>query len=184
MIQKHTPEISLREEAKGVVWRIFGTGESPLTGRSSYELIEPVLIKSKCLPAFTQKQATTEIRNLFDSSGDRHWLKSEIVEQVAFLILEGMKNDRSETAVWAVGSIEPDVAASVIRTRWRPQEFDSFMGAAFKALQKLCDKNRVLDPARCQRFVDLNSADGKVPDNAVMRPGTLATFQHLDGPWI
>ena len=178
MIQKHTPKISLPVEAKRVVWRIFGEGESPLNGRSSYMLIEPLIRKH--VPSCKQNGAIAEIKSWFESYGDRHLLKSEMIEQVAVLILEGMKCERFESAIWAAGTIEPDMAASIIRARWHPQEFDSFVNAALGALQKLCERNRVLDPARCQRFVDLNSADGKVPDNAVMRPGTLETFQHLD----
>ena len=179
MIQKNPQEASLPEEAKGIVWRIFGEGESPLKGRSSYSLIEPLIRKH--VPSGKRDAAIAEIKSWFESYGDRHWLKSEMAEPVAFLILEGMKNERSDTAIWAVGSIEPDIAAPVIRTRWRPPEFDCFVNTALAALQRLCDKNRVLDPARCQRFADQNSADGKVPNSAIMRPGKLETFQHLDG---
>ena len=179
MIQKHTPKISLPVEAKRVVWRIFGEGESPLKGRSRYMLIEPLIRKH--VPSCKQDGAIAEIKSWFESNGDSHWLKSEMIEPVAVLILEGMKNERWDTAIWAVGSIEPDMAASIIRARWHPQEFDCFVNAALVALQKLCDENRVLDPARCQRFVDQHSADGNIPIDAVMRPGTLETFQHLDG---
>lgn len=179
MTEKNAPQGLLPEEATAVVWRIFGEGESPLKGRSSYMLIEPLIRKN--IPSGKRDGAIAEIKSWFESYGDRHWLKSEMVEPVAVLILEGMKNERSDTAIWAAGSIEPHVAAPVIRTRWRPKEFDCFVNAALVALQKLCDKNRVLDPARCQRFVDQNSADGNVPNNSVMRPGKLETFQHLDG---
>lgn len=179
MIRKNPPETSLPEEATAVVWRIFGEGASPLKGRSTYVLIKPAIRKH--VPSSKQDRAIAEIKGWFESYGDRHWLKSEMVEPVADLILEGMKNERSDTAIWAVGSIEPDVAAPVIRTRWYPQEIDCFMNAALVALQKLCDKNRVFDPARCQRFVDQHSGDGKIPSDAVMHSGTLETFQHLDG---
>ncbi len=179
MIQENPPETELPEEATAVVWRIFGEGASPLKDLSTYNLIKPII--KKRVPLANQNWSIDAIQGWFENYGDRHWLKSEMVEQVAVLILEGMKNERSGTAIWAVGSIEPDVAAPVIRTRWRPQDFDSFVNAALGALQKLCDRNRVLDPARCQRFVDQHSADGKIPNEAVMRPGTLETFQHLDG---
>ena len=177
MIKKVHAESLLPEEAKAVVWRIFGEGESPFSGLSPYELIEPIIRKEKYVPSGKQNRALLEIRGWFESYGDRHWLKSEMGEQVAVLILEGMKSERSESAVWAVGSIEPDLAARIIRAGWRRQEFDSFVDAAFKALQKLCDRNKVLDAAHLS---NQNSNDGKVPTNAVVRPGWLANFQHLD----
>ena len=34
------PSISLPDEAKAVIWRIFGLGESHIDRRSAYELIE------------------------------------------------------------------------------------------------------------------------------------------------
>ncbi len=178
MIKKGHTESLLPEEAKAVVWRIFGEGESPLKGRSTFSLIKPMI--EKHVPFHNQNSAIAEIRGWFESYGDRHWLKSEMGEQVAVLILEGMKSERSESAVWAVGSIEPDLAARIIRAGWRPQEFDSFVDATFKALKKLCDRNKVLDAARFPRLSNQNSNDGRVPTNAVVRPGWLAIFQHLD----
>ena len=38
-------DISLPDEAKAVIWRLFGAGESPLTGRSTFDLIERVICK-------------------------------------------------------------------------------------------------------------------------------------------
>ena len=38
-------EPSLPDEAKSVIWRIFGEGASPMTRRSPYELIAPVVKK-------------------------------------------------------------------------------------------------------------------------------------------
>ena len=142
MTQTNLAEFLLPEEGKAVVWRIFGEGESPFKGLSPYELIEPIIREDKYVPSGKQNRAILEIRGWFESYGDRHWLKSEMGEQVAVLILEGMKSERSESAIWAAGSIEPDVAARIIRARWRPQEFDSFVDAASKALQKLCDRKQ------------------------------------------
>ena len=34
---------SLSDQARDLVWRIFGEGESPLKGRSSYELIRLIV---------------------------------------------------------------------------------------------------------------------------------------------
>ena len=178
MIKKNPVESLLPEEAAIIVWRIFGEGASPLKGRSTFSLIKPII--KKHVPFHNRNSAIAEIQGWFESYGGRHWLKSEVAEEVAILILEGMKSERSETAIWAAGSIETDVAARIIRARWRPQDFDSLVNAALVALQNLCEKNRVLDPARCPRFVDQLSSHAKHPNDVVVRPGKLETFQYLD----
>jgi hypothetical protein len=43
MMAKDTSIPLLSEEARGVIWRIFGAGVSPLNGRATNELIEPVI---------------------------------------------------------------------------------------------------------------------------------------------
>ena len=45
MVNNVMPGISLPAEAKAVIWRIFGEGESPLKRRTTYELIEPIIGK-------------------------------------------------------------------------------------------------------------------------------------------
>ena len=89
MVSNSIPSISLPDEAKVVIWKIFGSGESPLKGRSTYELIEPI-IRNYVVPPIDQDRAITEIRGWFESHGDRRWLKSDLSEPVAELILEGI----------------------------------------------------------------------------------------------
>ena len=45
MTPESTQEPCLTDEAKPVIWRIFGEGASPHTRRSPYQLIEPALRK-------------------------------------------------------------------------------------------------------------------------------------------
>ena len=111
-----TPGLRLPDAAKAVVWRIFGSGESPLTGRTTYELIEPII--KRYVAAADQDLAIAQICNWFESHGERRWLKSDMGEAVAALILEEVRSERSETAIWAVGSINADFAASYIRSCW------------------------------------------------------------------
>ena len=175
MVGKVTSESSLPPEAKAVIWRIFGAGESPLTRRSTYELSEPI-IKHHVSPT-NQDRSIAEIRGWFESHGNRRWLKSEMREPVAALILEGIEADRSDTAIWAVGSIEADLAASSIRSHWPPEEINSFVEAALKTLEKLCDRDEVLDASRLMR---LDSTSAKMQKDTVVRKGRLGIFRDLD----
>lgn len=176
------PSISLPPEAKAVVWRIFGENESPLiedelprARRSSYELIEPIIREH--VSSNDPDRVIREIRGWFESHGDRRWLKSEMNEPVAALILEGIRAERGETAIWAVGSINADLAASNIRSLWSSKEIDTFVEAALETLEKLCDRDEVLDVSRIMRF---DSTSAKMQKDTVVPKGRLETFRDLD----
>ena len=171
-------DVSLPDEAKAVIWRIFGAGESPLTGRSTFDLIERVICKH--VSSSTHRDwAISTIRGWFETIGERRWLKPNLQERVAVLILEGIGADRSETAIWAIGSIDGDLAASIIRPRWRPEEIDSFVDAVLATLEKICERNEVLNAAGIVPFAEVESGKAGIPRDAVQREGTLETFRHL-----
>ena len=154
--------LSLPDEAKAVVWRIFGSGASPMKKRSTYDLIEPI-IKERAANA-DPDWVINEIRGWFDSHGDRRWLKSQMEEPVAALILEGIGTGRGEIAIWAVGSMDAELAARLIRSCWSIGEIDSFAEAALLTLKKLCDADEVLDAASITR---LDSTKARIPKSAV-----------------
>ena len=170
-----TPDVSRATEAKAVVWRIFGSGESPLSMKSPYDLVEPVVRKR--ISSTDQGRIICEIQGWFESDGKRRWLRSEMNETVAHLILEGVGSERGETAVWAVGSIEAVLAGPIIHSIWSPEMIDSFVESALKALQRLCDRDAVLD---ANRIVKAGSGRAKISRDAVERKGRLETFQHLE----
>ena len=179
MSNNSIPNISLSAEAKAIIWRIFGSGESPLTGRSTYELIEPI-IRKHINSRTEQNRAITEIRGWFESHEDQRWLKSDMSEPVAGLILEEIKAARSETAIWAIGSIDANVAVSIIRSCWSSEEIDSFVEAALAMLKKRCDRDEVLDPTRCTGFAAQDSIKVKMKKKAVVHEGMLEIFRNFD----
>ena len=175
MTSEATQEIFLSDEAKAVIWRIFGEGASPFKEKSSYELIEPVARKR--LPSNDMERSIALIREWFESYGDRHWLKSHMREAVAELILQGVGTEFVEEAIWAVGSIDVEVMIDVIRTLWSCEEIDAFVESVFRVLQKLCERDRVLDASRIVRSLPANA---RISKDAVGREGRLETFYHLD----
>ena len=179
MANNSVSSIFLPDEAKAVIWRIFGEGESPLKGRSTYELIEPI-IRNFVVSPIDQDRAITEICGWFESHEDRQWLRSDMSEPVAELIVEGIGTERSETAIWAIGSIEVGLAVGIIHSRWSSQEVNSLVKAALTTLKKLCDRDEILDATRCASFAAQDSIKAKIPKDAVKREGRLETFQHLD----
>ena len=171
--------LSLPDEAKAAIWRIFGAGASPLTERSPFDLIQPIMRKRVSSPA-KQTAAIDEVRSWFEPIGERQRLKPDMRELVAVLILEGIGNDWSKEAVWAVGSIEGDLATCVIRSRWCPEEIDSFADAALATLEMVSGRDEVLDAAGIVPAAGAESGKARIPRDAVQREGRLETFRHLN----
>ena len=171
--------LSLPDEAKTVIWRIFGAGASLRTEWSTFDLIEPIIGERASSPT-QQVGAINEIRSWFELIGERRWLKPDMREPVAVLILEGIGTDRSETAIWAIGSIEGDLATRIIRSRWRPEEINSFVDAALATLEMVSGRDEVLDAAGIVPFAGVESGKARIPKDAVQRKGRLETFRHLN----
>ena len=68
---------SLSEEVRRVIWRIFGAGVSPLTGRSTRELIEPVIRKR--VSRNEQDRAIAEIHSWFEFIGNEWRLRADMI---------------------------------------------------------------------------------------------------------
>ena len=177
MDNNNISKISLPDEAKAVIWQIFGAGTSHLNKLSTYELIEPII--KKHVTSTERERCITEIRDWFEAHGDHQWLRPDIVEPVAILILEGVRAKGEETAIWAASWIDANQAVSLIHSLWSPEEIDSFVEAALITLKKLCDRDEVLD-ATWFGFAGQDSVRTKIPKSAVVREGRLETFRHLD----
>ena len=167
---------SLSAEAGNIIWRIFGEGASPLTGRPAYDLVQPIV--KHYLSSDDSHRSVDRIRGWFECSGDRHWLRHDMQESVAELILDGIGADRSETAVWAIGSIDVELAVRIVGPRWATTEVDSFVEAALCAVAKACERDRVLDASRSTRL-GLDAANAWIPQDTVVCEGRVETFRRL-----
>ena len=75
-------------------------------------------------------------------------------EPVAEMIIDGIRVELSgtsgignhDTAFWAMGSINPDLAASIIRSSWSPEQMDSFARYAVDTLERLHGQGEIFDP--------------------------------------
>ena len=167
----------LSHPAAEVAWRIFGVGASPLKGWSSYKLIRRIV--ERHVAVGDRHRVIREIEASFESHGDRHWVRPEMQERVAEAILHGIgPSNQSERAVWAIGSIDSEVASNLIRSRWSASAIAGFMNATLRSLKTACDRNRVLDPSRGFGF-DLDSSVTEIPADAFARGGRIETFQNL-----
>ena len=168
---------SLSEEARCVIWRIFGAGVSPLNRRSTNELIEPVIRKR--VRCSEQDRAIAEIHAWLEFIGNEWRLRPDMVKPVAVMIIDGIESDRSETAVFAVGSIDGDLAARIIGSNWPANEIDSFIEATLNTLERLCTLDEVLDATRVPDFASVDADNAKIPKESLKRRGRLETFRNL-----
>ena len=171
-------EISLPDEAKAVVWRIFGAGASPLTEQSTFDLIEPIICKH-VTSSYDRDRSVATIRGWFEIIGEQRYVKQDLQEAVANVIVEGIGVDPSEIGIWAIGSINGGLAANIIRSRRSLEEIDTVVDATLATLEKVCDNDAVLDADGIVPFAGRDSNNAKIPRDAVRREGMLETFQHL-----
>lgn len=170
-------DLLVPDQARAIVWRIFGEGASPFKGRSSFELVRPMV--EHHVSAIDRPRVIREIQGWFESHGNRHWLRPEMMERAAAVIVEGVRAaGPSEAAVWAIGSINAELAASLIRSDWSDSAIDSFVQATRRTLQTACDRNRILN-ARRGLGLDLDSDDAEILADSFVREGRIAAFQYL-----
>ena len=160
----------LSEEARGVIWRIFGAGVSPLKGRATNELIEPIIQKYVCQDE--QARAIAEIHAWFEFFGNEWRLRPDMSQPVAGMILDGIGPDRSETATFAVGSINVDLAASIVGSNWPTEEIDSLVEATLVTLERLCRLDEVLDASRIPDFATVHASNPKIPKESLEKEGS------------
>ena len=172
--------LALTTEAKAIIWRIFGSAESPWNDRPPYDHERIKGITENHASSTDPVRVTSVVRGWFETIGDQQFLKSGMREPVASLILEGIQADRSATAVWAISSIEPELAAKLIRSRWTQEDIDSFTEAALVTLESLCARDVVLDPNRHLRFAGQDSVNRETLEGTVLRQGRLVTYWGLD----
>ena len=179
MARKVVPQPSLPDQVKAVIWRMFGGGASPLNRSATHQLVRRVLKKHATSAVLDRVSA--EIGGWFESHAGQQRLRPEMREQVAALIIDGVRSERGDIAVWAVGSIDADLAADLIRSRWTPAEIDSFVEATLTSLEKYCKRDDIVDASHWAGSGEQDSKRTWVPTSALQRPGKLETFSQLDG---
>ena len=147
------PTIELPVEAIQAIWRIFGNGLAPLKEPTCQDLARS-MIRSELGETEETDRIIDEIRSWFDPDGGPNHLRSDMSEPVAGMIIDGIRAALSgtpgignhDTAFWAMGSIHPDLAASIIRSSWSPEQMHAFTQYALDTLERLQEKGEIFDP--------------------------------------
>lgn len=178
MATQQSDETILPCEARPVVWKIFGIGQSPLTGRSTHDMIN-LLLREEIPSAATRDTAISIVRDWVESSGERVYIKQDKQELVAKLIFSGVGNDRSSYAIWAIGSLERSVSIEYIRSNWNKKEIESFVDATIGQLETACSLDKVLSATGTRSFSGEENFQSKISKNSLVGEGRLGSFQLL-----
>ena len=184
MISEFDSHCSLPEEARSVIWRIFGNGESPLKEQTTFKLIEPIVHGN--VPQTDRERAIAEISGWFQAQGDHKILREDMSETVARLILSGVGDAFSspsgitgrDTAFWAVGFIATDTAERIISSQWSEETVGKFSNYALEMLEKLLDIGRVVNPIH---VAGVGIPNARSFMNAEGRKERLQTIRELEG---
>lgn len=171
------PTQSLPGEAKAVIWQIFGEGESPYRDRSTYDLID-LIVPAHASPA-NAGQIIYEVKSWFEESGDQHFLRSDVTEMVTSLVLEGIRGEPSERAVWAAAWISNSDGADRIKSDWSIGEINILAESTIETIKRHCDRDDVLDPSRCTTLTGQDAKNAKIPKGAFMGDGWLDTYRKI-----
>lgn len=172
--------LDLPPQVRGLLWRIFGNGASPVTPMSTYDLIEPVINKHASLPSREKSACIARIRQWFQTHGDNRWLASDLTKPVAQAIIDGVGLDFTDTAIWAIGSIDIEISQPLVRAHWSNEHIGRFCATALTAVKRATERDRILDPRRVGPYLHLDAAKSTVPRQAIERDSLLRTFHHLE----
>lgn len=170
------PRNSLPGEAGTIIWRIFGAGERLGAKKSTFNLIDPIVRKYISLP--NVDRIIAQLQGWFEEIGGQNQLSPGMHREVERLILEGVREERSDRALWAVAWIPSERSSEIIQSTWCRDTIDSFFDATCDFLRRLSNKDEVLDPSRLTRFSPQESMTAKIPKSAIQRNGLLSTFRH------
>ena len=178
----HFP-ITLPNEAVPLVWRILGVGESPFRPSLDHKLVETWVRNH----VSRRNQDTTihEIQSWFRLNAERWTLRDELCVPAAMMILHGIKREiddagkslADDIAFWAIGSIHPDVAETVIRCQWSADEVSALVNYVLETLNQLCQRNRVINP---DRIAGLGGAGAVVTVDVTQQHDKLKSFQRME----
>ena len=183
------PFASLPDEAKSVIWMLFGEGESPLTPKTAFEAIAPTAYKH--VSPENRDRIIAEFSSWFGRRDGQDLLKEDLKTSVDEALLEGVRGAISEglsdedevLALWAVGYVDTQVAESIIRRCWSSEETVKFAEHVVSALKSLDQRQALINPARVMR-VDVGGVTAE--SHLVQRERRLFSYRDLrhSGIWL
>ena len=179
--------LTLVSAASSIIWEAFGIGESPLNSISTLEMIEK--LAREHLAIDDQDATIATIRDCFEVQSENQWLRTEMRGPIAIIILDGVRRylespdsgKSDEMMFWAVGSIEPTVAAPIFEATWSTPEINAFSERALDTLKRLSATDDVIDAKRITR-IEKGKVRATVAD--IPRERRIDTLRRLRGTYF
>ena len=137
-------------------WRIVGAVASPLKNPELSSVVDGVMgpLFEQGSVAETERRRVREIvHGWYETRDGRPALAQDTRREVDDLVLrgaaqqllEGKSNPANEALFWAMGTVDAEVAAKVIQAVWRPNQVDALWENSVAVLQRLCERENVVD---------------------------------------
>lgn len=138
-------------------WRVVGAVESPLKNPELSSLVDGVLgpLFGQGPVAESERRRVREtVSGWYETRDGRPALAQDAIHEVDDLVLrgaaqqllEGKSGPPNEALFWAIGSLDAEAAAETIRVTWRPKQVDALWENSVVVLQRLCERENVINP--------------------------------------
>ena len=137
-------------------WRVVGAVESPLRNPELSSLVDRVLrplFEEDSVAESERRRVRETVYGWYETRDGRPVLAQDSSREVDDLVLrgaaqqllEGKSNPVNETLFWAIGTVDAEAAAETIRAVWRPKQVDALWENSVAVLQRLCERENVID---------------------------------------
>ena len=137
-------------------WRVVGAVESPLKNPELLSLVDGVLgplFEEDSVAESERRRVRETVYGWYETRDGRPVLAQDSSREVDDLVLrgaaqqllEGKSNPVNETLFWAIGTVDAEAAAETIRAVWRPKQVDALWENSVAVLQRLCERENVID---------------------------------------
>ncbi len=138
-------------------WRVVGAVESPLRSPELSSLVDGVLgsLFERASASQSERRRVREVVfGWFETRDGRPVLAGDVKGELDDLILRGAlqhllereSDPTNETLFWAIGTVDAEAAAEIIRGGWCPELIDALWEHSVGVLQLLCERENVVDP--------------------------------------
>ena len=138
-------------------WRVVGAAESPLKNPELLSLVNGVLeslFEQGSVAESERRRVRETVCGWYETRNGRLVLAQDaryevddlVLGGVAQQLLEGKSDPANETLFWAIGTLDAEAAAETIRAAWCPKQVDALWENSVVVLQRLCERENVIDP--------------------------------------
>ena len=156
MVERRSEQTQEEELLVQAAWRVVGAVESPLRKPVLSSVVDGVLgllFEQGSVAESERRRVRGIVHGWYETLDGRPALAQDAMREVDDLVLrgvaqqllEGKSSPANEALFWAIGTVDAEVAAEVIQAVWRPEQVDALWENSVAVLQRLCERENVID---------------------------------------